>query len=198
MPFEKKDAELPLEKELFPFIEELREVAGWDGRRAAGFRSMVRRLAQANPTLSRTSPGFDAEAAIEACRARAEAEGASPATVRGTVTQLRQLLREAAEREKSPRAWRGRWRRKRKRRERATAEAASSDLPIGAAAGAAGGAGGELAPAVAAAADSPDSTGWIDFPFPLRPGVVLNLRLPADLSAEEGERLALFVRSLGR
>lgn len=56
----------------------------------------------------------------------------------------------------------------------------------------------------AAAARSPEAAAsaahgtWVEYPFPLRDEVLLRLSLPADLSVDEAERLAGFVRSLGR
>ena len=38
----------------------------------------------------------------------------------------------------------------------------------------------------------------ITFPFPLRPGLVVTLLLPDDLTAAEAERVATFVRTLER
>ena len=39
-------------------------------------------------------------------------------------------------------------------------------------------------------------TGYIDYPFPLRPGQVAHLHLPADLSKAEAARLCAFLASL--
>ena len=66
--------------------------------------------------------------------------------------------------------------------------------------------GGELLPTaqpgvaatVTARASAPTPGPWIDYPFPLRSEVLQTLRLPSDLTVEEGERLAGFLRSLGR
>lgn len=38
----------------------------------------------------------------------------------------------------------------------------------------------------------------IPFPFPLRPGLVVTLTLPDDLTAAEAERVGVFVRTLAR
>jgi hypothetical protein len=86
-----------------------------------------------------------------------------------------------------------RWRRRRRQRaERAEAAAHGAPPAID----------GAIQPGEEVSALPPSSpaieSDWIDYPFPLRPGTILRLRLPADLTAEEGERLALLVRSLGR
>lgn len=42
----------------------------------------------------------------------------------------------------------------------------------------------------------PTTTNLISYPYPLRPGLVVNFSLPPDLSQKEAERLSLFLRSL--
>jgi hypothetical protein len=49
----------------------------------------------------------------------------------------------------------------------------------------------------APAASRVDSVGMVMFPFPLRPGVLAELRLPLDLTKKEGERIAKFVETIG-
>lgn len=45
------------------------------------------------------------------------------------------------------------------------------------------------------AASTPRAT-TIDYPFLLRPGLVVSIRLPADLTKPEADRLAVFIKSV--
>jgi hypothetical protein len=58
---------------------------------------------------------------------------------------------------------------------------------------------GSAAPGVAAAPATPGATApqsLIDYPFPLRSGVIAHLYLPAKLEKEDADRLAAYVRAL--
>ena len=48
----------------------------------------------------------------------------------------------------------------------------------------------------AAASVAPPPPRIVNYPYPLRPGLLISVSLPADMTAQEADRFAAFVRSL--
>lgn len=171
----------PLEVEAYPLIDELMRFGQWTPSRAAAARLAIRNVAATAPAASFEAPDFDLAAVVTAFESAPAAARLSATSRRLLVANFRMLAREYGERRDNPKRWRDRWRRKgevkagRKKGEPAAAAARSPE----------------------AAASAAHGT-WVEYPFPLRDEVLLRLSLPADLSVDEAERLAGFVRSLGR